>query len=997
MLALGVRSNYSLMWGTASPGDLCRRAKELGYAGLALTDTDNLYGLWEFLRACGQYHLKPCVGAEVTDPASGQRVLCLVKTGRGFKNLCRLLSLRHTDSEFSLKNALPDLHTGLVVLTGSLDLLQNWQKKGVPVMACLPRRPSQQNHRLRQIAKENDIPLVPVAGSFFLEPGDYDLHRVQRAISLNTSLSRLEPGDMAPPDAWLASPQRFCQRFETLPRALENARTLGEQLDFTPNRDLIMPPWSDPLGRSAARALRQRAFDGAASRYGAPLPEKVKERLEYELGIIEQKHFSSYFLVVEDIVKRSPRICGRGSGAASLVAYSLGITNVCPIKYNLYFERFINPQREDPPDIDIDFAWDERDGVIESVLEQYKGSSAMVATHILFQGRMAIREVAKVYGLPADEIKRVIKGLPWLRGAAEECTGMYPKRPALPKGATPKLPDPWPEVLELAQGLVGMPRHLSVHVGGLVITPGSIQDYAPLEIAPKGMPVIQWEKEGAEEAGLVKIDLLGNRSLGVIRDAVANLKANGCVFCEAAWSPEDDPKTQQLVSRGKTMGCFYIESPATRLLQEKAAQGDYEHMVIHSSIIRPAANTYIQEYLKRVHGGEWEPIHSLLKNILDETYGIMVYQEQVSQAAVALAGFSHAQGDGLRKVMSKKDKKKALDDYWQRFLTGALKKGVSREKIDQVWRMMMSFAGYSFCKPHSASYARVSFQAAYLKCHFPAEFMAAVISNQGGFYSIGAYVSEARRLDLFILPPCVNQSRLRWTGQGDKVRVGLMSVKGLGQKTIARLITAREQRPFCGFDDFLKRVRPELDEARALIQAGAFETLHPGEEPARLLWQLARHGRIAPRQGRAESLFNKGPLEAPPLPRTPPLERLRREYAVLGFLLEKHPMEIFRPRLKGQSLLRTCEVRGHINQKVRVAAWLITGKTVSTSKHLPMQFLTFEDETGLLETVFFPEAYRRFHMIMDWNHPYILEGVVDENFGAVTLTVSDCKRLVSPA
>jgi DNA polymerase-3 subunit alpha/error-prone DNA polymerase len=188
-----------------------------------------------------------------------------------------------------------------------------------------------------------------------------------------------------------------------------------------------------------------------------------------------------------------------------------------------------------------------------------------------------------------------------------------------------------------------------------------------------------------------------------------------------------------------------------------------------------------------------------------------------------------------------------------------------------------------------------------------------------------------------------------------------------------------------------------LDEARALIQAGAFETLHPGEEPARLLWQLARHGRIAPRQGRAESLFNKGPLEAPPLPRTPPLERLRREYAVLGFLLEKHPMEIFRPRLKGQSLLRTCEVRGHINQKVRVAAWLITGKTVSTSKHLPMQFLTFEDETGLLETVFFPEAYRRFHMIMDWNHPYILEGVVDENFGAVTLTVSDCKRLVSPA
>ena len=386
-------------------------------------------------------------------------------------------------------------------------------------------------------------------------------------------------------------------------------------------------------------------------------------------------------------------------------------------------------------------------------------------------------------------------------------------------------PPPWPEILGFARRLVGTPRHLSVHPGGVVITPRPIDEYVPLERAPKGVPIIQWEKDGAEDAGLVKIDLLGNRSLGVIRDALAELRENGCGVDESGWEPEDDFATRETVAQGRTMGCFYIESPAMRLLQQKSRVGDFEHLVIHSSIIRPAANDYIREYVRRLHGGAWTPIHPLLSEVLAETYGIMVYQEDVSRAAVALAGFSHAEADGLRKVLSKKDRARQLPDYARRFEAGARGRGVAPEQVAAVWDMMMSFDGYSFCKPHSASYARVSFQAAYLKTHHPAEFMAAVISNQGGFYSAFAYVSEARRLGLTVLPPDVSASRVRWSGCDGRLRVGLLAIKGLAAETQRRIVDGQ---PYAGLRDFLDRVRPDEGEARALVHAGALDRLAAG-------------------------------------------------------------------------------------------------------------------------------------------------------------------------
>jgi len=991
------------MWGTASPQRICRSARKLGYTRLALTDTDNLCGLWPFLAACRRYGISPIVGAEVTDRRTSRRAVCLVERPEGYANLCRVLSRRHMDEAFDLGMVLAENGRGLVMLTRSPALLTKLYEAGHSVAGVMPRRPMPAGHPLRQTARRLGVPVAATPGSFFLSPEEWQVHRLLRAIDGNTSLSKLGGGDVAPADAWLAPPAQYIRRFEVCPEALRTAEALAERLAFTgPEFGIVLPPWQGMDGEGADSALRRAAYAGARRRYGRDLPETVVDRLEHELRIIGKMGFSSYFLVVREIVGQSPRICGRGSGAASLVAYCLKITNVCPVKYNLYFERFLNPGRTDPPDIDVDFAWDERDGVLDWVLSRFRGHAAMVANHICFQPRMAVREVAKVYGLPDGEIGRVSKRLPrfWRLDEAD-AVDMAAVLKERPESRGLDLPAPWPEILALARKIVGAPRYLSVHSGGVVITPEPIDTYVPIQRAPKGVPIVQWEKDGVEEAGLVKIDLLGNRSLGVIRDAVANVRKNGGRIDENRWVPEGDPATQRQVAAGRTMGCFYIESPAMRLLQEKAARGDFEHLVVHSSIIRPAANEYIQKYLERLHGAAWDPIHPLLSDVLDETFGIMVYQEDVSRVAVALSGFSAAEADGLRKILSKKDRVHALRDFHTRFREGAMARGVSEKQVEDIWGMILSFDGYSFCKPHSASYARVSFQAAWLKTHFPAEFMAAVISNQGGFYAAFAYVSEARRLGVTILPPDVNYSNVRWTGEGKTIRVGLLSVKGLSAGTQSRIVAERERRPFKNLEDFLHRAVPHEDEARRLVYCGALDRFIPSGNRAQLIWALARHEVARRRKSGTPSLFDdvvgEAEIPLPTLPPDDPKTRLRQEFSALGFLCDRHPMTLFDDAVTRSGSIPAKDIRRHVGRRVRVAGWLITGKKVRTKRGDTMEFLTFEDDTDLVETTFFPDTYERFCHLLDWGRPYLLSGLVEENWGAVTLTVEKVMPIVRGA
>ncbi|RPH98787.1 MAG: DNA polymerase III subunit alpha, partial [Calditrichaeota bacterium] len=604
--------------------------------------------------------------------------------------------------------------------------------------------------RVLKFARVSSLPLVATNQVYLLDAEEYSIHRLLRAIDLNTTLERLPADQLARREAVLNSEAEMAAFFPHCPEALENAHSIALQCSFNIDfLDFIFPAYGRSNAINPDDELLRQVREGIKWRYGST-NEKIEKRLDYELNIIIQKKFAPYFLVVADIVRQAPRTCGRGSAAASLVSYCLGITHVDPIKYNLFFERFLNMGRQDPPDIDVDFPWDERDDILNYIFTHYGAErAAMVANHCCFQPRSAIREIAKVYGMPAQEIDLVTRRM----GGYWQPTDIWQYTQTHPLYRATELKDPWPEIITLAEKIRDYPRHLSIHCGGVVIVPDSLNRYVPTQPAkkmlqltgtiepdssalpsvcsPEHVRVIQWEKDQTEEMKLVKMDILGNRSLAVIRDALRAVESNyGIKIDYASWNPLEDEKTQDTLKNGDTIGVFYVESPAMRLLQQKTRSGDFEHLVIHSSIIRPAANTYIKEYVRRLKGGKYEPLHPILENLLQETYGILVYQEDVSRVAMTLADFDAAEADNLRKIMAKKHKQQQIEDYREKFFSGALAKGVTAEVCTKIWDMILSFSGYSFCKPHSASYAQVSFKSAYLRVYYPAEFMAAVISNQ---------------------------------------------------------------------------------------------------------------------------------------------------------------------------------------------------------------------------------------------------------------------------
>ena len=513
---------------------------------------------------------------------------------------------------------------------------------------------------------------------------------------------------------------------------------------------------------------------------------------------------------------------------------------------------------------------------------------------------------------------------------------------------------PWSEILLWSVKLQGHFRNLGLHPGGVVLVPDEIRRYVPVEISASGLPVIQWEKDQAEDAGLVKIDLLGNRSLAVIRDALASIKQNtGRAIDYAIWDPISDPTTNELIRRGDTMGCFYVESPATRLLLRKLwagmpparrLQADvFEYLVIVSSIIRPAANVFADEFVRRAHGERYRSLHPILDEVLAETHGIMVYQEDVMKVAVSLGGFSMEDGDQLRKVLSKKHKARQLRDYRQQFYAGASRRGVKLQVIDHIWSMIMSFAGYSFCKPHSASYAQVSFKSAYLRAYYPAEFIAAVVSNQGGYYSAFAYLSEGRRMGLTILPPDINLSEWGYTGSRQAVRIGLMQIKSLQEDLASRIIIERQTNgAYRSLHDVLDRVKPEIAQATLLIKAGCFDSIAGELTRPALLWRLFA------------SQADKQPGYLPIPPEYSLQQKLNHELELFGFPLSCHPLELFKDVLARIPHVPASDLAQHIGEQVTVIGWLVTEKIISTKKDEPMEFITLEDQTSLYDATLFP-------------------------------------------
>jgi error-prone DNA polymerase len=537
--------------------------------------------------------------------------------------------------------------------------------------------------------------------------------------------------------------------------------------------------------------------------------------------------------------------------------------------------------------------------------------------------------------------------------------------------------------------------------------PDEIRRYCPVEISANGAQVLQWEKDSVEDAGLVKIDILGNRSLAVIRDSIHLVEKNhGVKIDYAGWNPVDDLDTVKIFYHGDTFGVFYFESPATRQVLTKVTSGiafedyikmDHFHLnVVVTSIIRPASNQSIRTWVSRLHGKSWDDVHPLLMPVLEETLGVMVFQEQLSQAAIHMGGFDAAEADMLRKVVSKKNREKKLRDFHDRFILGASQKGVKRETIDNVWEMMMGFDGYSFCKPHSASYTMVAYKSAWLRAHYPAEFMASVISNGGGYYSTYGYISEARRMGLTALPPDINLSEIKYTGKDKSIRIGLMQLKELSIEARDSIIYERDKNgPFISVEDFLKRMSGSihLQDARVLIKTGCLDSISSGINRPGLIWRALEFFNKKEEAAKAPTLFDYGKKTA--LTSMQVLSRedyskstmLKHESEILGFVLTVHPLELYEGLLKKIKYVQAKELSKYIGKHVTMVGWLVTGKTVRTREGDQMKFVTFEDTTGIYETVFFPKIYNNYCHMLNAARPYMLKGKVDMDFGSINVNV----------
>ena len=1011
---LHTHSNYSFCRGANSIDRLCKAAKARGFTYLALTDTNGIYGLAWFLQTARAHGLRPLIGAFLK--TGKHHAVVLAQNIEGYRFLCRTITKIHCDANLDLAQWLAFEKHDVVVLTDDTELLKVLVKNKMTHDVYVEIIPHQNREASLVFAGQVGLPVVASNAVYMLDKEDYLVHRMLRAIDLNTTLQRVPPNELESEQAVLRNAAEMQDLFPDRPEALQNTVKIAEQcyfdLDFG---QYIFPVYTGPDGEDANSYLWQKAAKGLNWRYGE-ISGEIKKRLDYEMKIIIDKGFAPYFLIVSDIVSRAPRTCGRGSAAASLVSYALGITHVDPIKYDLFFERFLNPGRVEPPDIDVDFPWDERDDILDHIFKTYgDGNVAMIANHNSFKARSAVREIAKVYGLPDNEIGAVTKKMSdyWQPESIWKLTQTHPVY------RDTDFPPPWSEIIALAERIRDFPRHLSIHCGGVVIAPDGIDRYVPCQPAKKalkltgvldksssGLPqktkpeelrVVQWEKDQAEDMKLVKMDILGNRSLAVIRDALYAINKNYDIHIDyAQWNPLEDEKTQTLLRKGDAIGVFYVESPAMRLLQQKTGKGDFDHLVIHSSIIRPAANTFINEYIRRLKGEAYKPLHPLLEDLLKETFGIMVYQEDVSKVVMALADFSPVEADDLRKILSKKHKQKKIADYRNQFFRGARGKGVNREAAEKIWDMILSFSGYSFCKPHSASYALVSFKSAFLKAHYPAEFIAAVISNRGGYYSIFAYISEARRMGLQVLMPDINHSEIEYVGKDGKIRVGLMQLKGLEKKAMNAILSQRRKGGrYRSLTDLLQRVKLELSDLGILVKSGCLDALEPQKTRPQLLWQARLYFADRPKASSATmSLFEETTVnKAPQIENYDEETILQHEIQTLGFLLSRHPLSLYEKKIAKLSYVKGKDLHSCAGKKVRTIGWFITGKVTSTKNEDLMEFLSFEDTTAIYETTFFPKTFAKFVHILSRDRPYILEGRVDQQFGAVTLSVEKVEYL----
>ncbi len=1004
---LHCHSNYSFLYGAMSIDDILDRTRATGMSSIALTDNNGLYGAIPFYKKAVALGIKPLLGARIDDPEGDDTAIIIARNNKGFARLCRLVTDRRLEKGFRLKEALAGLGADLFVLTSSPDLLHILAGRRPPgttyaeVCNMLDAASAGELSRLHGICEHTGLQAVATNNVHFRDRSDHELQKILSAIREKKVAGDLRDADVAPAEAWLKPPHDMRRLFKSWPSALRNTCRIAAECDVTFDLNRIrLPVFSTSNGEVPFSRLWKLCFRGLTKRY-RPLNREAIDRLNSELNVIDALGFAPYFLLVWDIIrfareKRIPWI-GRGSAANSIVSYVLGITEIDPVEQNLFFERFLNPERSSPPDIDIDFCWKRRDRVLEYVYDKYGADRvAMISTHVTFRGRSAVREVGRAMGLPPEEISAFTSGIPYCRRLdVEWMRENHPKFRALPFER-----EPYPAILKLAERITGYPRHLSVHPGGIVVSPSPLLDLVPLERSRKGLVVTQYDMFSIEDLGLVKIDLLCQRSLSVLADTLEMLERNGSPVphLEKREEIQNDKATRRLIRDGRTMGCFYIESPAMRSLLKKLKVDDFQMLTAASSVIRPGvAESGMMRQFIECHNGLREPsfLHPLMRSLLDETYGVMIYQEDVIKVAHQVAGMSLGEADLLRRAMSGKMRSHdAMERLQKRFTQGALNNGLSDKAADEIWRQMESFAGYAFCKAHSASYALLSFKVAYLKAHHPAEFLAAVITNRGGFYHHTAYIEEARRLGIRILPPDINRSDIDFTARGGEIRTGLMQIKGLSSGTLRRIAEARKAGGvFSSLRDFCERTNADLSDTEQLIRAGAFASI--GMTRPELLWHLYLIFRERRAGGSSDDkpVFEEIPgmekqiISVPGMAEYPLAKRLALELDTIGYNVDRHPLQAFKYLYRTIELTRAADLCAMAGKEVQLLGWVIASKRVGTRNGRFMEFLSLEDLTDTFEVVLFPGSYQKYGAILRDRGPYLISGTVLEESGCCTVTV----------
>ncbi|MBI9108223.1 MAG: DNA polymerase III subunit alpha [Spirochaetales bacterium] len=997
------RSQYSLLNGVLSFRQICEKASSSGGTVVGLTDINNFHGMPEFLETASGYGLRPVIGSVITTsvPRHEREYLftayCLNRSG--FQRLNSIITRLNYDSSpyktsdcvyDPVSDLLENGREGLLVVSSRTSVLERLREAGreglyTGLFCGMPF------DGLLKFSRRLDLPAAALNEVVYFTPSDLSALHLLRAVDRRTAARRMDGGSdpvlacgagaaSGAASAADAGGPEFGRFFSAVPGALAGTAEIAEaaaDAELLPSA-WVFPSYDGLSEAAAAEKLYSLCRQGVSRRYktasaGEGLLQQVDKRLRYELNIICKKGFAGYFLVVWDIVRQAPRTCGRGSAASSIVSYLLGITHVDPLAYNLFFERFLNMNREDPPDIDVDFPWDEREKALSYVFEKYAGSSGMVADHVCFKRRAAAREAAKALGMTETHTIEMMKK--WRGGRGQD------------------LP---PQVAQAAALLYGRPRYIGTHPGGVVITPGPLSAYTHAQPSASGVPVIAWEKDGTEAAGLIKIDILGNRSLAVLRDTITLVNRER--QDELDWEnfqPYRDVRTKNYIESGDTAGIFYIESPATRQLLKKMGCADFEHVVVASSIIRPAANKWINEYVRRLKGGSYQPLDPILEGVLDETHGIMVYQEDVARVAIAAAGFNPGEADQLRKTLSKKNRASKLVIWKESFMKGACDRGLREQDAKQLWQGILSFDGYSFCKSHSASYALVSYRLAWLKLRYPLEFMISVINNGGGFYPRQVYLNIVRRLGFPVLKPDVNLSsaayQIEVVSPGIKaLRAGLSQIRELSADFISAIIVNRnEQGPFRSFGDFVKRVPPSYRDIRMLIKSGSLDAISSELNRPQMFWKYYHHGKSGGRE-----FF--GEPEVPPLAGYSSSVRLSDEIETLDLFFSEHPAAYFKGRASDVmpgKCIDSRELGWHIGRQVSVIGTLAARKEVLTSTQKAMSFVSFEDAGSIFETIFFPDEWEAFEPVIAMGFAFLITGLVENDLGAEYINVKNLRCL----